>query len=190
MPGSAFGWVTELARRPVGPGEPPFDLGLRSLPKPNPDHHATLYLGTTQVLGIHLNQQRNGFKLSPHTKDGLFGKVDPPFKSAWSRCQPIEDLQDQMSAIRAHVESAITAADDERQSEGFYQAALTKENDLGFTVVDREVSPAYVGDPGKRSTKRNSRNEREASSTASVTCTGGRRGGNPPATRWMAWRST
>ncbi|MBA3509267.1 MAG: hypothetical protein H0T19_04140 [Thermoleophilaceae bacterium] len=156
MPGSAFGWVTELARRPVCPCEPPLDLSLRSLPKPNPDHHATLYVGTTQVLGIHLNLHLNrqpGFKLSPHKKGGLFRKVDPPFKSAWSRYQPIEDLRDHISAIRAYVEAAITAAPDERQSEGFYQAALTKENDLGFTMVDREVSPAYVEDAGKRSVK-------------------------------------
>ena len=95
-------------------------MTLRSLPKPNPDHHATLYVGTTQVLGIHLNRQP-GFKLSPHKKGGLFRKVDPPFKSAWSRYQPIEDLRDHISAIRAYVEAAITAAPDERQSEGFYR---------------------------------------------------------------------
>jgi hypothetical protein len=49
-----------------------------------------------------------------------------------------------MATIRNHVDAAIAAAPAGRQSEGFYQAALAKPTDAGFTLVDREVMFPFI----------------------------------------------
>ena len=54
--GGSFAWVTDLARRPMSSATRPLDLGLRASLKLKGAGHATLYLGTTQVLGIHVTK--------------------------------------------------------------------------------------------------------------------------------------
>src|SRR5688572_29521181 len=74
LPGGPFSWVTELARQPISANSAPLDLGLRAGSKARNAGHATLYLGTTQVLGVHVRADGQ-FRLSPHRRDGLFKDV-------------------------------------------------------------------------------------------------------------------
>lgn len=138
LPGGPFSWVTELARQPISPSSDPLDLGLRATPKTVGAGHATLYLGTTQVLGVHM--RANGlFHLSSHQRDRLFKDVAVPFEDDWRKWQPLDRLTAAMKAIRAHVDAAIAAAPSGRQLEGRYQAALAKRTEAGFILLDREV---------------------------------------------------
>jgi hypothetical protein len=145
----AFSWVAEHARRPLEPGFA-LDLGLRASPKSPHIGRATLYLGTTQVLGVHLSG-RDLFHLTPHKKNGLFKPVDPPFDEGWRKVrQPLSGFTESMPMIQEHVDAAIAAAPAGRQSEGFYQAALAKPTDAGFTLIDREVTFPFSDTPLKK----------------------------------------
>jgi len=140
--GGSFSWATELARQPISPGSAPLDLGLRASPKTPGAGHATLYLGTTQVLGVHLRAD-GLFSLSPHQRGGLFKDVAVPFDESWREWQPLARLTESMPRIRAHLEAAMAVAPADRQVEGLYQAALAKPTDTEFTLVDREVMLAF-----------------------------------------------
>lgn len=148
----AFSWVTALARQSISPHAAPLDLGLRANPKTWGAGHATLYLGTTQVLGVHVRAD-GLFCLSPHQRGRLFKDVEPSFDEGWQAWQALNRLTESMPAIRAHVEAAIAAAPGGRQLEGRYQAALAKPSGAGFTLVDREVMLAFGSDREKRELK-------------------------------------
>jgi hypothetical protein len=152
-PGGPFGWVTALARRPVTLDEPPLDLGLRASPKVPGAGHATLYLGTTQVLKLELGHDGN-VRLRSHQRGGLFGDLDPPFDGRWGEWQPLAGLADATPAIAAHVRAAVAGAPAGRQVEGRYQAALAKPSAHGFALVDREIQLIYDSDPDRRSWER------------------------------------
>lgn len=147
-PGGALGWVSALARRPVAADAPPLDLGLRALPGQTDAGRATLYLGTTKVLDVHI---RHGlFRLTGHVQGGLFGDVHPPFEDRWGVWQPLSALAEETIDIGRHVEAAVQAAPAGRQVEGLYQAALTKHGAGDFVVVDREVSLSLPGGVKRR----------------------------------------
>jgi hypothetical protein len=148
--GGAFAWVTELARLPVATGLA-LDLGLRATPKSPNVGHATLYQGTTQVLGL-LIDSRGLFSLTPHQKGGRFEPVEPPFDENWRTKQPLSQFSGSMPTIHAHVSSAIDAAPPGLQSEGFYQAALAKPNKAAFTLVDRELMFPFANGASKTQT--------------------------------------
>ena len=145
-PGGAFAWVSDLARPPVT-WERPLDLGLRALASRPDEGHATLYLGTTQVLGVHAGKDGR-FHLTSHQKNGLFADIDPPFDDAWSEWQPPELLGDRVPEIERHVEAAIRKAPPGRMVEGGYQAALSKPQAAGYVLVDREVMLSFA--PGEK----------------------------------------
>ncbi len=147
-PEGPFSWVTELARQPISANSAPLDLGLRASPKTRDAGHATLYLGTTQVLGVHVRGD-GLFRLSPHQRGRLFKDVTRPFDDGWRKWQSLDPLTAKMKAIREHVDSAIVVAPAGRQFEGRYQAALSKATDAGFTLVDREVVFAFASETDK-----------------------------------------
>lgn len=150
--GGLFEWVTDLARSPVRPGSPPLDLGLRASPKQHGSGHATLYLGTTQVLGLHMRPDRC-FRLTPHQPGGLFKDIEIPFDQRWNRWQPLGEFSRNQDAIRSHVDAAIAAAPSGRQVEGLYQAALAKLGAGEFALVDREVMLAFTSQEQKLALK-------------------------------------
>jgi len=141
--GGAFGWVSELVRGPTRRG-PPLDLGLRASPKRPDEGHATLYLGTTQVLGIHVRDD-GLFRLTPHHQGTLFTDIDPAFDNqAWSTWQPLRSLADLGPEVERHVRAAIEGAPRGRQREGRYQSALSKPQGAGYALVDREVTLTFA----------------------------------------------
>lgn len=142
--GGSLGWVSAMARRPITAEGAPLDLGLRALPGKPDAGRATLYLGTTKVLDIHLRPDGK-FSLTGHAEGKLFGTIDPPFDPKWSKWQDANLLADQTVEIRRHVAAAVEGAPAGRQVEGRYQAALTKLNAGPFVVVDREVSLSLTG---------------------------------------------
>jgi hypothetical protein len=150
LPGGPFSWVTELARQPISANSDPLDLGLRASPKASDAGHATLYLGTTQVLGVHVRADGR-FSLSSHQHGGLFKEVQVAvrFDDGWREWQSLDRLAAAMKAIRAHVDAAIAVAPAGRQLEGRYQAALAKTTDAGFTLFDREVVLAFASETEK-----------------------------------------
>ncbi|MGI8846439.1 MAG: hypothetical protein ACR2HC_09770, partial [Thermoleophilaceae bacterium] len=148
-PGGAFGWVSALARRPPSRRTPPLDLGLRAWEKRPGEGLATLYLGTTQVLGIHVRPD-GLFSLTPHKQGKLFKDIDPPFDDAWGAWQPLGVLADAALELGRHVVAAVEGAPPGRQLEGRYQAALSKPQKAGYTLVDREVVINWPSQEEKR----------------------------------------
>ena len=145
LPGGSFSWVTELARQPISANSAPLDLGLRASPKERGAGHATLYLGTTQVLGIHVRAD-GLFRLRPHKRGRLFKEIAVQFDDGWGEWQSLDRLTATMKAARAHVDAAIAVAPAGRQLEGRYQAALAKTTNAGFTLLDREVVLAFASE--------------------------------------------
>lgn len=150
LPGGPFSWVTDLARQPISASSAPLDLGLRAGPKARDagTGHATLYLGTTQVLGIHMRADGR-FSLSSHRHGGLFKDVAVQFDDGWREWQSLDRLAATMRTIQAHVYAAIEAAPPGRQVEGRYQAALAKHTEAGFILLDREVMLAFASKSDK-----------------------------------------
>lgn len=143
-PGSALGWVSAMARRPVTSEGFPLDLGLRALPGKPGAGRATLYLGTTKVLDIHVRPD-GLFRLTGHAEGKLFGAIDPPFDTEWAKWQDANMLADRSIEIGRHVAAAVDGAPSGRQVEGRYQAAITKPQAGPFVIVDREVSLSLPG---------------------------------------------
>jgi hypothetical protein len=148
-PGGVFDWVSTLAAAPVGQTGRPLDLGLRASPKYLGAGQATLYVGTTQVLGVHVRADGR-FRLTGHQRDGLFGQVDPPFAAAWENWQSLADLATVAPHLEHHVEAAIDAAPEGRQQEGCFQAALGKRQAEGYALVDREIVLSFSSREAKR----------------------------------------
>lgn len=152
-PGGPFSWVTEYARQPISANSAPLDLGLRASPKARGAGHATLYLGTTQVLGIHI--RADGLLcLRPHKHGRLFEDIAVRFDDGWGAWQSLDGLTATTNAIRAHVDAAIAVAPAGRQLEGRYQAALSKGTDAGFTLLDREVVFGFASEAERLDRKR------------------------------------
>jgi len=148
-PGSAFDWVSTLAAAPVGQPARPLDLGFRASPKYLGAGQATLYVGTTQVLGVHVRADGR-FRLTGHQRDGLFGEVDPPFVPAWGDWRSFADLESVAADLERHVEAAIEAAPTGLQQEGRFQAALGKRQTAGYALVDREIVLSFSSREAKR----------------------------------------
>ncbi len=148
-PGGPFGWLSALARRPASRRDPPLDLGLRASPKIPGGGHATLYLGTTQVLGVHVRAD-GLFCLTPHKVGKLFGEIDPPFDHGWTSWQPLDSLARLAPEVERHVAAAVLDAPPGRQLEGRYQAALSKPKALEYVLVDREVMLIFTSQTEKR----------------------------------------
>jgi hypothetical protein len=148
-PAGPFGWVTALARRPVTLTDPPLDLGLRASPKEPGAGHATLYLGTTQVLKVQMRADGR-FRLGSHQHGGLFVDIEPPFEERWAQWQSLSSLADAAAEIGLHVRAAIGGAPAGRQIEGRYQAALAKPSPHEFALIDREVQLVYANKENRR----------------------------------------
>lgn len=148
-PGGVLDWVSNRAATPIGQTAPPLDLGLRALSKYPNAGQATLYVGTTQVLGVHVRADGR-FRLTGHQRDGLFGQVDPPFAAAWENWQSLADLATVAPHLEHHVEAAIDAAPESHQQEGRFQAALGKRQAEGYAFVDREIVLSFSSREAKR----------------------------------------
>lgn len=144
----AFHPISDLVRDQQERSTSPLDLGLRASPKQPGEGHAVLYLGTTQVLGIHV--RRDGLsRLSPHEQGKLFKDIVPAFESAWGSWQSLEALSSLAPEIRRHVDAAIEGAPEGLQLEGRYQAALSRPQGAGYALVDREVTLAWASQTEK-----------------------------------------
>ena len=142
-PGGVLDWVSNRAATPIGQTAPPLDLGLRALSKYPNAGQATLYVGTTQVLGVHVRADGR-FRLTGHHRNGLFGRVDPPFAKAWEGWQSLADLATVAAEVERHVKAAIDKAPPGRQHEGRFQAALGKPQTAEYALVDREIAVSFA----------------------------------------------
>jgi hypothetical protein len=145
-----FHHLVEIAR-----ARKPLDLHLRALE--GGAAHATLYLGLTRVLDLHIDDRERfwitGQRGSRPTS--RFREVyDKLFDQAWNRPQSLDDLARtwEWGDGRRYIEEAIEVADPrytDPSKEGFLQASLTDWPDQ-FSVIDRESVVGFRGGAKRR----------------------------------------
>ena len=124
------------------------DLQLRGYAN-KPGHWATLYVGLTKVLDLHLSPKA-GFKLSAHPT--YTGNLDYGWKPSWSGSQGAENLAAQWPAVDEYLERAVTAVAKVAKFhvEGSVQSAISGFNRRDIVVIDREAVISFVGAPDKK----------------------------------------
>jgi hypothetical protein len=110
---------------------------------------ATLYLGLTQVLHVHL-VSAGRFRLEGQSGKGFCERLDPTlFQAAWSVPQSLEWLAAEWAAVMGYVRAAIDAAPARYvNAEGLMQARLARRG-AGIATIDREVVISFPSQEAK-----------------------------------------
>ena len=173
-----------------GSGMWALDLQLRGLGEAKKQHRATLYVGTTKVVDLHLKGQ--SFALSAHP---TFACEANGWVAAWAQWHHDRWFADRWAEVDNYlqvvIEKIVRAGT--YVKEGMVQAALGRFPSTDFTVIDREatqsnraVGPrrnsgrrAHQGAPSRR-TRPQSRSKREREAGGGVRASGLRRSCNGP----------
>jgi len=118
----------------------PVDLQLRKDPKSGAQH-ATLYVGLTSVLKV-AGDKRGRLKLDVHPTHAKNGRFD----AGWKTWRTPEELAAIWGEVELYLDRVIPiAAEKHASAEGNVQSAIATYGGTGrrFTVLDREVMPAY-----------------------------------------------
>jgi len=133
-----------------GSGMWALDLQLRGLGETRKQHRATLYVGTTKVLDLHLKGQ--SFALSAHP---TFAREANGWDVAWAQRHADGWFADRWAEVDDYlqvvIEKIVRAGT--YVKEGMVQAAIGRFPSTDFTVVDREAIVSFGSQPEKDACK-------------------------------------
>ncbi|MFC7500474.1 hypothetical protein [Nocardioides sp. GCM10030258] len=116
----------------------PVDLQFRHTVRSGLDH-ATLYVGLTSVLDLHMSK-KGLLKLAVHATHAKAGGFDP----AWSQPQAAADLAAHWPEVELYLDRIIPiAARTHGSTEGAVQAAVSSRASSKRVILDREVTPSF-----------------------------------------------
>ena len=116
------------------------DLQLRGLGEVKRQHRATLYVGTTKVVDLHLRRGNFALSASPRFTTPANG-WDP----AWAHAHNAGWFADRWPAVEVYLQRAIeqVVAGGRYVKEGMVQSAIGRFPADGFTVLDREAVVSF-----------------------------------------------
>jgi hypothetical protein len=122
------------------------DLQLRGLGEVKKQHRATLYVGTTKAMDLHLRGGR--FALSASRP---YATQANRWDSAWGQPHDAKWLADRWPAVEVYLQRVIeqVVAGGRYVKEGMVQSAIGRFPSAGFTVLDREAVVSFGSQPEK-----------------------------------------
>jgi hypothetical protein len=134
-----------------GSGMWALDLQLRGLGEAKKQHRATLYVGTTKVVDLHLKGQLFALSASP-----TFACDANGWAEAWAQWHHDRWFADRWTEVdnylQAVIEQIVRAGT--YVKEGMVQAAIGRFPSTDFTVIDREAIVSFGSQPEKDARKR------------------------------------
>ena len=123
-----------------GSGMWALDLQLRGLGAAKKQHRATLYVGTTKVVDLHLKGQ--SFTLSAHP---TLAREDNGWVPRWAQWHHDRWFADQWTEVDNYLQMVIEkiVQAGTHVKEGMVQAALGRFPSTDFTVIDREAIVSF-----------------------------------------------
>ena len=123
-----------------GSGMWALDVQLRGLGEVKKQHRATLYIGTTKVVDLHLR----GDSFAPSASSRYATEANG-WDLAWAQSRNAEWLADQWPAVEAYLQRVIehVVSGGRYMKEGMVQAAIGRFPAAGFTVLDREAVVSF-----------------------------------------------
>ena len=133
-----------------GSGMWALDLQLRGLGEAKKQHRATLYVGTTKVVDLHLKGQ--SFALSAHP---TFACEANGWVAEWAQWHHDRWFADRWAEVDNYLQVVIEriVRAGTYVKEGMVQAALGRFPSTDFTVIDREAIVSFGSQPEKDACK-------------------------------------
>jgi hypothetical protein len=133
-----------------GSGMWALDLQLRGLGEAKKQHRATLYVGTTKVVDLHLKGQSFALSASP-----TFAHEANKWDAAWEQRHHARWFADQWVKVDNYLQVVIEKIVREGTyvKEGMVQAAIGRFPSTDFTVIDREAIVSFGSQPEKDACK-------------------------------------
>jgi len=133
-----------------GSGMWALDLHLRGLGEAKKQHRATVYVGTTKVVDLHLKGQL--FALSASS---AFARDDNGWATAWERWHHDRWFADRWAEVDNYLQAVIEkiVRKGTYVKEGMVQAAIGRFPSTDFTVIDREAIVSFGSQPEKDACK-------------------------------------
>jgi hypothetical protein len=133
-----------------GSGMWALDLQLRGLGETKKQHRATLYVGTTKVVDLHLKGQLFALSASPTFACDVNG-----WAAAWGQWHHDRWFADRWTEVDNYLQMVIEkiVRAGTYVKEGMVQAAIGRFPSTDFTVIDREAIVSFGSQPEKDACK-------------------------------------